>query len=613
MTSVTAAFRIVECVAPSTLAVLLALAATALPAQAQQDGAKKTTLRSESPKAASRLPPLDSADDADADAPSDPSTRRRDGTIVRIDRDQLFFDLGTAHGMAVGQTLTVMRTITAKHPVTGLVLIDHFPLGSLRIEGVGSVLSFGRVERRIIPLLQIGDLVRSAAAQRPESAPGAGGRGTAVKVTEPKPNHAGKSASTTPPAVVTPTAPSQPSENAAELEARRAFQSTYGRPLPERIATLETFLSTHKDSPYRGGMESELAQLRTIRDTIERAADIAKRQPDDAVKQESPAREPPKPEIPVAKLAVPSRLYEGEPIEVAIYLSNPQVVRASWVYLRRKAARTYERIPFIPDGDGYLRVRLPKDQTYAGTLEYFVILMNSQFQTYSLGGNAQEPASILIDPKPAPLPPPGPDHSALRGFFEFVDFNRFYGNDYFFKGEADFMYRLGGILYSVRTGFGTLSGLGESVHNLDDLGLAPRPVGINYGYVEGELRFHRLVGIAVRGLAGQTKSGAGGGAELKLRIGSELGTNLVIGGAIISDFGALAQLQLEWNVIRNWPMSVTVVATNQPVQTDLGVRLIYQVGWRVRKWIAPTARIGYDVRNINHGGLSLGLGLVASW
>ena len=105
----------------------------------------------------------------------------------------------------------------------------------------------------------------------------------------------------------------------------------------------------------------------------------------------------------------------------------------------------------------------------------------------------------------------------------------------------------------------------------------------------------------------------GGGAELKLRIGSELGTNLIIGGAIISDFGALAQLKLEWNVIRNWPMSVTVVATNQPVQTDLGVRLIYQVGWRFRGWFAPTARIGYDVRNINHGGLSVGLGVVMGW
>ena len=116
-----------------------------------------------------------------------------------------------------------------------------------------------------------------------------------------------------------------------------------------------------------------------------------------------------------------------------------------------------------------------------------------------------------------------------------------------------------------------------------------------------------------RGLAGQSRAGAGGGAELKLRIGSELGTNLVIGGAIISDFGALAQLKLEWNVIRSWPMSVTVVATNQPVQTDLGVRLIYQVGWRFKHWFAPIARIGYDVRNINHGGLSLGLGVVMGW
>jgi hypothetical protein len=230
-----------------------------------------------------------------------------------------------------------------------------------------------------------------------------------------------------------------------------------------------------------------------------------------------------------------------------------------------------------------------------------------------VAGSAQGPRELQIEAPIAPPPPPGPNHSAVSGFFEFVDFNRFLGNDYYFNAEADFMYRIGGVLYSVRTGFGTLSGYGESVTNLDDRGMAPRQVGINYGYVEGELRFHRLFGMAVRGLAGQSQAGAGGGAELKLRIGSEQGTNLIIGGAVVSDFGALAQLKLEWNVIRNWPMSVTVVATNQPVQTDLGVRLIYQVGWRLKSWFAPTARVGYDVRNINHGGLSLGLGVVMGW
>ena len=206
---------------------------------------------------------------------------------------------------------------------------------------------------------------------------------------------------------------------------------------------------------------------------------------------------------------------------------------------------------------------------------------------------------------------------ALEGYFEFVDFNRFRGNDYYLVTEADFMYRVGTWFYSVRTGFGILSGRGGRVADLDnsnDPALQKGGVvGFNYGYVETEFRFHRLFAMSARLLGGQTMRGDGIGGELRMRIGNETGTNLVLGGSIASDIGALGLLQLEWDVIRGWPMSASVIVTNQPIQADLGVRLVYQIGYRAKPWIQPTFRIGYDVRNIEHGGLSLGVGLVLSW
>ena len=554
----------------------------------------------------------------------DDEVGEHDGTIVRIDGDLLYFDVGTDRGVRVGQTVRVLRTIIAKHPVTGRRLVDHFPLGTLVVEGAGNILSVGKAQRRIAPLVKIGDVVNvsqppsspvpsSPAGRVVASAPSAvasAGPGDKGRPTGPA-GSAAEQAGAARPAAVAPTAP----DPSPASQVMKAYEAALGRGLPERIRVFESFLSTHRDSPYRAAIEQELFHLRTLLRTLEQTADQLARARDQRARAAAAASAPaPAPrDVPVANVLLPSRIDVGQPLEVTIYVGNPGTVRSAVLYIRRDGEPTYQLLPFKEDATGYYRVQVPERLTAAGAVELFVGLRNPEEQLFLLSGSADQPTPVRIEPPVGPPPSPGPNHSAVSGFFEFVDFNRFRGNDYYFNAEADFMYRIGGILYSVRTGFGTLSGYGESVNNLDVLNLAPRPVGINYGYLEGELRFHRLVGLAVRGLAGQSKAGPGGGAELKLRIGSEMGTNLIIGGAIVSDFGALAQLKLEWNVIRNWPMSVTVVATNQPVQTDLGVRLIYQVGWRFRHWFAPTLRVGYDVRNINHGGLSLGLGVVMGW
>ncbi|HNN92294.1 MAG TPA: hypothetical protein PKI03_08500 [Pseudomonadota bacterium] len=569
----------------------------------------------------------------DGDEPDD-EVGEHDGTIVRIEGDLLYFDVGGERGLRVGQSVRVLRTIIAKHPVTGKRLVDHFPLGTLIIEGVGSVLSYGRAQRRMGPLVKIGDVVNVSPPAKPEVRASAAPPVPVAPSGSPVPSvpsvpsappavergrgPAGGGSASLPPShppssspEIHPTSPPSASEPSQAQQAQQIFERALGRPLAERIQIFETFLGSHPDSPFRAAIEDELTHLRTTQRTLQAATDQLAHAREATPKPSSRTGEPPA--RPIASVLVPRRILAGDPLEVAVYVGNPGTVKEALLYVRREGDYTYQRLPFSADATGYYRILVPPRLRTAGTVELFVGLIDTTGRQSIFAGTAEQPSDVVIEPPIGPPPPPGPNHSAVSGFFEFVDFNRFRGNDYYFNAEADFMYRLGGILYSVRTGFGTLSGYGESVANLDERMMSPRPVGINYGYVEGELRFHRLVGLAARGLAGQSRAGAGGGAELKLRIGSELGTNLIIGGAIISDFGALAQLKLEWNVIRNWPMSVTVVATNQPVQTDLGVRLIYQVGWRFRSWFAPTARIGYDVRNINHGGLSVGLGVVMGW
>ncbi len=573
--------------------------------------------------AATAPAPAPASQDDDDDEPDD-EVGEHDGTIVRIEGDLLYFDVGSERGLRIGQSVRVLRTIIAKHPVTGKRLVDHFPLGTLSVEGVGSVLSYGRVQRRIGPLVKIGDVVNvsqpaekraatstgpasPAAAERSRSAPSPTAASAPAASATTSPDRSGAASSDTRPVTV----PAAVAEPTPAQQVQQVFERALGRPLSVRIQIFEDYLTAHRDSPFRATIEQELAHLRATQQTLAAAAEQLARARQERTRAGD--SDDTRSDLPIANVLVPRRIQAGEPLEVTVYVGNPGNVRQAVLYVRRDGDYTYQLAPFKEDATGYFRILVPSRLLTAGTVELFVGLHDVMGRQSIHAGSAERPSQVVIDPPIGPPPPPGPNHSAISGFFEYVDFNRFRGNDYYFNAEADFMYRIGGVLYSVRTGFGTLSGYGESVRNLDELMLSPRPVGFNYGYVEGELRFHRLVGLAARGLAGQSRAGAGGGAELKLRIGSELGTNLVIGGAIISDFGALAQLKLEWNVIRSWPMSVTVVATNQPVQTDLGVRLIYQVGWRFKHWFAPTARIGYDVRNINHGGLSLGLGVVMGW
>ena len=69
-------------------------------------------------------------------------------------------------------------------------------------------------------------------------------------------------------------------------------------------------------------------------------------------------------------------------------------------------------------------------------------------------GTAQHPRRIEVLPLPPATPAVDPGHSSVRGFFEYVDFNRLRGNDYYLLAEGDITYRVNSWFYAVRTGFG---------------------------------------------------------------------------------------------------------------------------------------------------------------
>ncbi|MSP59493.1 MAG: hypothetical protein EXR72_03965 [Myxococcales bacterium] len=213
-----------------------------------------------------------------------------DGTIVQLEGDVAYFDIGETRGLRVGSTVRVLRTITAKHPVTGEALIDHFPLGTLGVIEVGKVLSYGRVDKGIVGTVKVGDVVRLGPPPAPHL---------------PTPSVTGPGAS-------------------AALDAVEVWLSTLGKPLGERVRLLGLFCARHPDSPYVPGLRREMVVFRDLEERLTVAARPRVEEPYEAMAPQGPA--------PVTiQGALPPRLYAGDPLEVAILVREVARVQAAFV------------------------------------------------------------------------------------------------------------------------------------------------------------------------------------------------------------------------------------------------------------------------------------------
>ena len=105
------------------------------------------------------------------------------------------------------------------------------------------------------------------------------------------------------------------------------------------------------------------------------------------------------------------------------------------------------------------------------------------------------------------------------------------------------------------------------------------------------------------------------GMEGRIRLGPEAGTNLEAGAANIGNIGQSYLLRLSWDSVPKVPMAAGVHVTNQPglSQDDYGVRLTYEARYAVTDWLEMGAQTGWQLRNINHAGPSIGSTAVFSW
>lgn len=495
----------------------------------------------------------------------------REGTVVAIDAGELVIDLGLTKGVKAGDKVELWRPIRVRHPVTGAMLNERFRIGTLRLVQARGSLSLAAVEGAPTRPPATGDYVVAesvvAVVVAPEPAK------TVGAATSPGANETK--------VVTVPTDP--------EAEALSTLMKHLGgAPPASRARAYLTFVSLHPDSPYAAVLRQEAHDL-----TTERARSAAP---------------------PELRGSLPrfSRARAGVAQAYALEL-DPRFVGAV-IHARRKGTPAYRSIAMGSVGERYFAATLPGDTLADPGLEYFVEGVLANGSTVALVGSAQEPRDVEVETPETSVREPG--QVAQVGLMtEIASFNVKKANDYVFQTEGTVGWRLHDEgIRAIRSGFGVLRGEGGSLRDLDELGLAPTSVGLTYGYLEAEVAFTPRLSIIGRPIVALRDGGVTGGAQGFVRFGSDLGTNLSIGGEVLGTVGQRGIVQLEWKTIPRVPIVLRTEVTNQPSSSsDYGARAIAQVGYQLVRDFTVAARVSYQGRTINHAGPGAGLAVGYQW
>lgn len=114
--------------------------------------------------------------------------------------------------------------------------------------------------------------------------------------------------------------------------------------------------------------------------------------------------------------------------------------------------------------------------------------------------------------------------------------------------------------------------------------------------------------IDARGVVLATPDGFNVGGRGELRVGESHGTHVGLGTEILADVGVAGWARLGWGTVPGFPMAATVEVTNFPAPNRAtAIRLMYDVSRPFSNGFRLGARLGYQARDQQVGGISLGL------
>jgi len=549
--------------------------------------------------------------------------------VLAVDGKDIYINLGAKDGIGAGAQLELLHEVVATDPTTGKALHDRFALGTLAVARSGDGASLAHADEELAKRVLAGDHVRLVSDKKTYVDPWAAQVEASKAAAQPAPTSA-------------------PIDHAAL--AREAWQATLGQPPEQRIARWQELLAADPSSTYRRAIETELTSLRGQIQQRDAALARARTSTDDRaarIAELSVALSKADPFVERALIAAApiDHVVPDQALGLAFLVRAPAKLGKAFLYSRTRGEVGFHRSELRRDGDAYLRGEIPPQTVQEPGIEWYVEIAPPQGEAEPALGSQTAPRTIEVAHAVAE-PPPAPDRSHVDLHVDYVDFDGKLskGFDQYYQAEADFGYRFLDPIYAVRLGFGTLSGVGgpKSVIDHDPTNMCLdtngrylcKRVTFSYVYTELEYRIRPTVAVMVRPQIGvlstdelptddankcqsQDTTGCrfltGLGGRVRVRLGDEQATNLVLGAGFTRGVGTLLEAAYHWLPAPVVPVQITVQVTDQPVIEDFGVRLIGDVGYRRLGWFYPSVRVSYQARSLDHTGVSGGMAMNFDW
>jgi hypothetical protein len=282
----------------------------------------------------------------------------------------------------------------------------------------------------------------------------------------------------------------------------------------------------------------------------------------------------------------PSSASSGLPLSLSLYapppLGNPKLM------YRRGDEHRFKSVPFQAQPDGYYIAVVPAEDVVAPQLQYYIVIDAPGLPRHLAVGNPENPVTVGVEGglnEGQELKRYG-YRDEVNVMAESVQYPAEAGKgpDYYYRYEAEYLYRVFGPIYSFRFGTGELKGQSNyasaSVQVTNPLGqvqtekvYSPENIGFLYSYLEAEIRSQGLgspVSFINRVILGTETDGTGAGWQGRIRIGDELGVNFVAGATLISDMGDEGFAEFNIRPSNNTFVTLASHVENLPLNADLG-------------------------------------------
>lgn len=503
------------------------------------------------------------------------------GTVVKVEATEIYVNLGKDRAVVDGAAIRIKRPVKLQHPITRQPVEDWIPIGSAVISQAGGQLSRA-VVGALIDEIKLGD-VAEVYVDRPD-----------------------RPAGTPPVPVPMPPRPDASQPDVATSLVLAAFAQQSGQTVDARIATWENFLSKHADSPYADAIRRDVEVLVALREQMHPPLPADERRVSVTLGH-----------------AAPTAVRAGAAVPLMFVLDQPDTVAVAYLHYRSTADRTYRRVLLAREHEIYLRGTIPADAITAAGIDYFIEVATPGGAAGLALGTPSEPQHVVVK-APSLLAErfgAAPGRSSVRMTGEYLDFATFEPRagtrtDTVVNANVDFTYRIDRLIQSIGVGYGVLVGRGGFADR-EFSAMDPVPKSaFQFGYADLELMLSdRRVPVSAGGklIAGVGREGFGLGVEGRLRVGSRDRANLQLIARTLEQIGFVTDIKFGARPASDLGFAVSVGATDQPNNGDVGVKLGTELEYFASPTISLLLRGSWQGRTTQHGGIGGGAGVAFTW